>query len=69
MTSNTDLDNLMWHKSSYSNGSGGDCVEVAVPAAAGLLVRDSTRPAGPIVAVGPVAWGAFVAGVQGRSGS
>ncbi|MFE9244405.1 DUF397 domain-containing protein [Nocardiopsis sp. NPDC006938] len=32
-----------WHKSSYSNGTGGNCVEVAdVPG--GTVVRDSKYP-------------------------
>lgn len=66
MTSSTDLNKHKWRKSSYSNGSGGDCVEVAAPGD-GLLVRDSKRPAGPVVAVGVEAWDAFVAGVRRRA--
>ncbi|HCA87246.1 MAG TPA: DUF397 domain-containing protein [Streptomyces sp.] len=48
-----------WFKSSYSTGNGGECVEVAtVPGS--VLVRDSKRPSGPIVEVGPEAWAGFV---------
>jgi Domain of unknown function (DUF397) len=50
---------LKWFKSSYSGGSGGDCVEVAtVPSA--IHVRDSkdTRQSG--FAVTPTAWAAFL---------
>ncbi|WP_331718286.1 DUF397 domain-containing protein [Streptomyces sp. NBC_00134] len=45
--------NLRWFKSSYSGGSGSDCVEIAVlgEAAAGsvdgVAVRDSKNPTGP----------------------
>jgi hypothetical protein len=48
-----------WRKSTYSNGDGGNCVEVAVP------VRDSKVADGPVVLVGPAAWGAFVRGLVG----
>ncbi|BFO22424.1 DUF397 domain-containing protein [Streptomyces sp. KM77-8] len=61
-----DLTSVRWRKSSYSNGSGGDCVEVAV----GLPdmgtdvvvpVRDSKRSgAGPVLIFRAAAWGAFV---------
>jgi hypothetical protein len=34
-----------WRKSSYSGGTGGDCVELAL-AEQGLLVRDSKAPLG-----------------------
>lgn len=64
MTISTDHDKLTWRKSSYSNGSGGDCVMVATPRG-GLLVRDSKQSAGPVVAVGSAAWAAFVAGLRG----
>ncbi|MEU8522971.1 DUF397 domain-containing protein [Streptomyces sp. NPDC048577] len=51
---------LSWHKSSYSSGGDGDCVEVA--ACPGTVhVRDSKRPEGARLALGPAAWSAFVA--------
>ncbi|MFF8569422.1 DUF397 domain-containing protein [Streptomyces albidoflavus] len=53
-------------KSSYSNGSGGDCVEWApsVAFATGTVpVRDSKAPARPHIVVSSVAWQAFVNGV------
>ncbi|MFE1149519.1 DUF397 domain-containing protein [Streptomyces albidoflavus] len=53
-------------KSSYSNGSGGDCVEWApsVALATGTVpVRDSKVPARPHIVVSFVAWQAFVNGV------
>jgi hypothetical protein len=63
MASETKVTDLAWHKSSYSNGSGGNCVEVAQPDA-GLFVRDSKRPDGGVVAVGTEAWGAFLADLR-----
>ncbi|WP_096212415.1 DUF397 domain-containing protein [Streptomyces sp. 2323.1] len=49
-----------WRKSSYSNTQGGDCVEVADGIPGVVPVRDSTRPAGPVVLVGAPAWTAFI---------
>ncbi|MFF1307782.1 DUF397 domain-containing protein [Streptomyces sp. NPDC058307] len=48
-----------WRKSTYSGGSGGNCLEVAVshPTA----VRDSKNPHGPKLVFRPEAWSAFVA--------
>lgn len=59
MTRGTDRFAASWRKSSYSNGDGGDCVEVARPGE-GLWVRDSKRADGRVVAVGAGAWGAFL---------
>jgi YD repeat-containing protein len=39
---------LRWRKSSYSGGSGGECVEVAA-VRKGLLIRDSKDPDGPFL--------------------
>ncbi|OBQ49650.1 DUF397 domain-containing protein [Streptomyces sp. H-KF8] len=50
---------LSWFKSSYSSGSGGDCVEVA-DAGAAVLVRDSKRPEAAILTVPATQWTAFV---------
>ncbi|MFW3459887.1 DUF397 domain-containing protein [Streptomyces microflavus] len=54
-----------WFKSSYSGGSGTECVEVA-DLAATVGVRDSTRPQGPHISVSLVAWAGFIAGVGVR---
>ncbi|MCX4233359.1 DUF397 domain-containing protein [Streptomyces ortus] len=48
-----------WCKSSYSTGSGGECVEVA-PWRDLTYVRDSKVEAGPIVSLTPTAWSEFV---------
>ncbi|CAL9527270.1 DUF397 domain-containing protein [Streptomyces werraensis] len=50
---------LTWITSSYSGGSGTECVECA-RIEAGTLIRDSKRASGPIVRVGAQSWTAFV---------
>lgn len=55
-----------WFKSSYSGGSGTECVEVA-DLSATVGVRDSTRPGGPHISIGPPAWAGFVAAVGEQS--
>ncbi|MFI7086964.1 DUF397 domain-containing protein [Streptomyces anulatus] len=55
-----------WFKSSYSGGSGTECVEVA-DLSATVGVRDSTRPEGPHISVGHTAWAGFVADVGKQS--
>lgn len=49
---------LAWFKSSYSDGSGGDCVEVAATPHA-VHIRDSKDTARPGLAVTPRSWSAF----------
>lgn len=44
---------------SYSESSGGECVEVAAVTAT-VHVRDSKRTEGPVLTVPPVAWGRFL---------
>ncbi|MFF7902106.1 DUF397 domain-containing protein [Streptomyces sp. NPDC088817] len=54
---------VRWFKSSYSGGSGTECIEAAfVPF--GVLVRDSKRPEHPHLTVSPGAWTDFVAGAR-----
>lgn len=48
-----------WFKSSYSGGSGTECVECA-RTKAGALVRDTKRNAGPVVVVRGQAWQMFI---------
>lgn len=43
-----------WRKSSYSNGMGGECVEVAA-AQGRVLIRDSKDQDGPVLALTPAA--------------
>ncbi|MFJ3831699.1 DUF397 domain-containing protein [Streptomyces sp. NPDC090046] len=51
---------LAWHKSSYSSGEGGQCIEVARTPRS-VHVRDSKRADGPTLAVTSTRWAAFVA--------
>lgn len=48
-----------WFKSSYSTGSGGECIEVAVRPAT-VHVRDSKDTTRAALAIEPTAWAAFV---------
>ncbi|MFJ3232288.1 DUF397 domain-containing protein [Streptomyces sp. NPDC086787] len=59
-----DLSTATWYKSSYSGGSGSNCLEVADGNPAVVPVRDSKNPRGPKLAFRPEAWSAFVAGVK-----
>lgn len=55
-----ELTGARWRKSSRSNGSGGNCVEVAENLSGVVAVRDSKDPAGPVLVFTPDAWGTFV---------
>ena len=59
----TDLTRAEWRKSSYSNGSGGDCVEVASNLPGLVAVRDSKDRSGPALIFTPSEWRAFTGGV------
>ncbi|PWK72125.1 uncharacterized protein DUF397 [Streptomyces sp. CG 926] len=63
-SSGIDLSAATWRKSSYSNGTGGDCVEVADGLTGLVPVRDSKRPDGGTAVVSAAAWGSFVAGLK-----
>ncbi|CAL9367093.1 DUF397 domain-containing protein [Streptomyces sp. enrichment culture] len=53
------IDQLVWRKSSYSSEEGGECVEVAARPAT-VHVRDSKDTTRAPLAVEPTAWAAFV---------
>jgi hypothetical protein len=55
----TPIPESAWVKSSYSTGSGGECVEVAATPAR-IHVRDSKDTTRAALAVEPTAWTAFV---------
>lgn len=63
-----DLSRATWRKSSYSNGSGGSCVEVAVLTGTagehGIAVRDSKDRHGPALTVTARQWYAFTAAIK-----
>ncbi|MDQ1046578.1 DUF397 domain-containing protein [Streptomyces sp. V4I2] len=59
-----DLDATTWHKSSYSGGSGDNCLEVTHDHLPALIpVRDSKNPHGPKLAFRAQTWSAFVEAV------
>ncbi|TFI28230.1 DUF397 domain-containing protein [Streptomyces sp. 4R-3d] len=59
-----DLSAVTWRKSSYSNSSGGECVEVSDDLAAVVPVRDSKNPHGPMLAFGASGWASFVSALR-----
>ncbi|MET9353249.1 DUF397 domain-containing protein [Streptomyces sp. NPDC006617] len=52
-----------WFKSSYSGGSGTECVECAY-ASPDLLIRDSKRVNGPILRVNQATWRLFIDSIR-----
>lgn len=59
-----DLSDALWFKSSYSNGDGGNCVEVADNIPGVIPVRDSKLPHGPVLLLPPTAWTPFIAALK-----
>jgi len=61
-------DRLVWFRSSYSNGAGGECVECALTGEK-ALVRDSKCDPGSAIALGSAAWRAFLSAILEQQGS
>lgn len=59
-----DLTNARWRKSSYSDGNGGECVEVADGVPGVVPVRDSKVPSGPVLLLGAASWTEFIGTVR-----
>ncbi|MFF0887825.1 DUF397 domain-containing protein [Streptomyces sp. NPDC003456] len=57
--STPNLSGAKWRSSTYSGGNN-ECVEIAVGIPTLIPVRDSKRPAGPVIAFGSHAWHAFI---------
>ena len=56
-----DLSNASWRKSTYSDGNGGDCVEVADGVPGVIPVRDSKLASdSPVLLVPAHAWDRFL---------
>ncbi|MFF3764483.1 DUF397 domain-containing protein [Streptomyces sp. NPDC001922] len=64
MRTTRDLSTGTWRKSTYSNGDGGECVEVADHIPGAVPVRDSKDPHGPALCFTPEAWTAFITGLK-----
>lgn len=61
---NVDLEGARWRKSSYSGGSGGNCVEVATGVPEVVAVRDSKDADGAKLFFTHAEWRAFTASVH-----
>jgi hypothetical protein len=62
-----DLSRAAWRKSSYSNGSGGSCVEITALSSGDepiIAIRDSKDTQGPVLVFGRAEWREFAAGVK-----
>ncbi|MFG2670206.1 DUF397 domain-containing protein [Streptomyces sp. NPDC048445] len=64
MNHSPELSTARWRSSSYSNASGGECVEVSDDFPGIVPVRDSKNPTGPALVVQTEAWGAFVSSLK-----
>ncbi|MFJ5801325.1 DUF397 domain-containing protein [Streptomyces decoyicus] len=53
-----------WRKSSYSNGQGAECIEVADGLPGAVPVRDSKDPHGPALVFPADGWAAFLTAVK-----
>ncbi|MEV0642284.1 DUF397 domain-containing protein [Streptomyces sp. NPDC050619] len=63
-----DLSTAVWRKSSYSDGGGTNCVEVANGYADLIPVRDSKVPAVRPLLFSAASWSVFVDGVKDEAG-
>jgi Domain of unknown function (DUF397) len=65
-----DLSRVTWRKSSYSNGTGGSCVEIAVLTRTSgehdVALRDSKDPHGPALTFTARQWHDFTAAIKAR---
>jgi Domain of unknown function (DUF397) len=59
-----DLSRAAWHKSTFSNGNGGDCVEHAKLPDGSRAIRHSKHPDGPSLIFTATEWDAFIFGVK-----
>jgi hypothetical protein len=64
-----DLSDAHWRKSTYSNGDGGNCLEVTDGVPGVIPVRDSKVTGGPVVVIGSAAWTEFVRSIVQSRGA
>jgi hypothetical protein len=64
MNRSLDLSTAVWRKSSYSDGGGTNCVEVADGYPGIVPVRDSKNPQGPALVFAAASWTLFVKGLR-----
>jgi hypothetical protein len=58
---------IPWRRSSYSNGMGGECLEMAVLAGA-IAVRDSKVTSGPQLTLSSATWKNFIGTIAQTAG-
>ncbi|MGP3633587.1 DUF397 domain-containing protein [Streptomyces sp. 24-1644] len=63
-SSDYNLSTAIWRKSSYSDGSGGNCLEVLDGVPDAVPVRDSKMTDGPALVFRTDAWTTFVSGLK-----
>ncbi|HWR49359.1 MAG TPA: DUF397 domain-containing protein [Pseudonocardiaceae bacterium] len=61
---NPDLTSATWRKATYSNGNGGNCVEIAHLHNGARAVRDSKNPTGPALRLTATQWTAFTTSLR-----
>jgi hypothetical protein len=59
-----DLTGATWRKSTYSNGSGGDCIEAAATRGGHPALRDSKNPGGPTLLFSASQWHTFIQAIK-----
>jgi hypothetical protein len=59
-----DLSGATWRKSTYSNGTGGNCLEVAGLPGGAHAIRDSKDPDGGVIILGRDGWASFIQGIK-----
>ncbi|MGW1612216.1 DUF397 domain-containing protein [Streptomyces sp. NPDC002285] len=64
----TPSSSIAWRRSSYSNGMGGECLEVAALAEA-VTVRDSKSISGPRLTLSTTTWRDFIRAVARHDGN
>ncbi|MFJ2347849.1 DUF397 domain-containing protein [Streptomyces antimycoticus] len=69
MPTTPDLSTATWHKSSYSNNAGGECIEVADGVPGAISVRDSKNPDGPVLIFPSGSWSAFISSLKNQRSS
>ncbi|WP_346079615.1 MULTISPECIES: DUF397 domain-containing protein [Actinomycetes] len=58
------LSEALWFKSSYSDGDGGECVEVGDNIPGVIPVRDSKLPDGPALLLTATVWVPFIGSLK-----
>jgi hypothetical protein len=67
MNRTLDLTTAVWRKSSYSDGGGTNCVEVAPGYTHLVPVRDSKVPQGPVLVLSATSWSSFLTKVKSET--